>query len=70
MAQLVIKPGLSMPVGAAARRLQQHGNELVATSIAAIGRIRRRLLESGQQSPPREPAYFEAARMSREMYRL
>jgi hypothetical protein len=40
------------------------------TWIAAIGRILRPLPEPKSHYPRREPAYFEAARMSREMDRL
>lgn len=63
MSQLVIKPGLSMPVG----QVLQHAHQLVATSLAALARRRPRPHE---HAPRREAAYFEQARMSREMYRL
>lgn len=38
--------------------------------IAAIGRMLTPLPEPRRHYPPREPNYFEAARMSREMDRL
>lgn len=63
MSQLVIRPGLSMPV----EQVRQRAHELVATSMATLARIRPRPHEYG---PRREAAYFEQARMSREMYRL
>lgn len=42
----------------------------VTTLIAALGRIRSTLLEPRPHSPRHEPAYFETARMWREMSRL
>lgn len=70
MAQLVISPGAATPFGAAAHHAQQRSRELAASLIAAIGRIRSRLLEPGDLFPRLEPVYIEKARMSREMYRL
>lgn len=67
MSQLVIRPAVSLPVGAAVRQLRQHAHEFVATSLAALARIRPRPHE---RAPRREAAYFEWAEMSREMYRL
>ncbi len=75
MSQLVVKPG--MPLGAhgdafdaAARHARQQVQRIIAGSMAAIGRIRSRLPEPAEHYPHIEPAYFESARMAREMYRL
>jgi hypothetical protein len=70
MSQLVIKPGVATPFGAAAQHVQQRGHEVAAAWIAAVGGITTRLLEPGDLYPRPEPAYLERSRMSREMYRL
>lgn len=70
MAQLVIKPGMATPFGAAARHVQQQCHELVVSTITAIGRIRSARLEAAGSGLRREATYLETARMAREMYRL
>ncbi|GFG68941.1 hypothetical protein [Mycolicibacter senuensis] len=70
MSQLVVHPGIAMPFDTVARHLRQQGHMLVAASSNALSRIRARLLEHRELFPHLEPAYFENARMMREMYRL
>lgn len=70
MTQLVTKPGPSVSFDAVARYLQLHGHEFAAVVIAVSDRVRGRLPARGDSAPRREPPYFEAARMAREMYRL
>jgi hypothetical protein len=67
MSQLVIKPGVATPFGAAAQHVQQRGHEVAAAWIAAVGGITTR---PGDLFPRPDPAYLERSRMSREMYRL
>lgn len=78
MSQLVIKPWASLPLPGghrgvfddAARHLRQQGHRMVAGVLAVAGRVRRMQTTRLQPYPRLESAYLEAARMSREMYRL
>ncbi len=62
--QIAFSTAAAVSVGSGRR------GRLHTTSLARIGRIRAALGQPRPHYPRREPTYFEAARMSREMNRL